>query len=51
LRLRGPAYGTESLVRWRDSLGSFERAFVFFKHEDEALGPKLAGRMQALAEN
>jgi uncharacterized protein YecE (DUF72 family) len=49
LRLRGPAYGAESLARWRDAVSGFERAFIYFKHEDEALGPKLAERMQALA--
>lgn len=46
LRLRAPTYGPESLERWRNACETFERAFVFFKHEDEARGPKLAEQMQ-----
>src|SRR5690606_25390499 len=45
LRLRAPGYTPESLERWRNACTPFERAFVFFKHEDEAAGPKLAERM------
>jgi len=29
----------------RRACASFERAYVYFKHEDEALGPQLAERM------
>jgi hypothetical protein len=27
----------------------WERAYVFFKHEDEGAGPKLAGRFRELS--
>jgi len=45
LRLRAPGYTPASLERWREACAGFERAFVFFKHEDEATGPKLAEQM------
>jgi len=48
LRLRAPEYPLERLREWRARCADFERAFVFFKHEDEGLGPKLAEKMQAL---
>ena len=51
LRLRRPRYDKRSLSKWIrtcDEAG-WERAFVFFKHEDEAAGPKLAMKFQDLA--
>jgi uncharacterized protein YecE (DUF72 family) len=44
LRLRRPGYTTEDLVRWAGHVRSqpWERAFVFFKHEDEGAGPRMA---------
>lgn len=48
LRLRAPAYPVRRLREWRKRCEPFERAFVFFKHEDEGAGPKLAERMQQL---
>ncbi|HEX6996371.1 MAG TPA: DUF72 domain-containing protein [Gammaproteobacteria bacterium] len=48
LRLRAPGYAPPSLERWLDACSGFERAFVFFKHEDEAAGPKLAEQMQRM---
>jgi uncharacterized protein YecE (DUF72 family) len=48
LRLRAPEYSDAALRAWRDHCFRFERAFVFFKHEDEAAGPALAERMLTL---
>lgn len=48
LRLRAPAYEAETLRAWKQRCEPFERAFVFFKHEDDALGPALAARMLQL---
>ena len=48
LRLRAPAYSVESLRAWRRLCLGFDRAYVFFKHEDEGIGPALAERMLTL---
>jgi uncharacterized protein YecE (DUF72 family) len=48
LRLRAPEYSDATLQRWCDALKPFERAFVFFKHEDEGAAPALAERMLRL---
>lgn len=44
LRLRGSEYGADEMQGWARRVQSqdWHRAFVFFKHEDEGLGPKLA---------
>ena len=44
LRLRRPDYSKDDLARWAERLrkSSWERAFVFFKHEDEGAGPRMA---------
>lgn len=51
LRLRRTSYDEEDLKRWlarvRDS--GWTDAYVFFKHEDEGTGPRLAGRFLELA--
>ena len=51
LRLRRPGYTEADLAEWakRVSAQPWERAFVFFKHEEEAMGPKLALRFRGLA--
>lgn len=51
LRLRRPDYDDADLARWAERVAStgWERAFVFFKHEDEGAGPRLAGRFRELA--
>jgi len=49
LRLRAPGYAPEALDSWRRACAAFDRAYIYFKHEDEALGPALAERMQAAA--
>lgn len=51
LRLRRPDYGDADLEGWarrvRDQ--GWRDAFVFFKHEDEAKGPRMAERYRQLA--
>ncbi len=51
LRLRRPDYIDADLARWAEKVtgAGWERAFVFFKHEDEGAGPRLAGRFRELA--
>ena len=46
LRLRRAYYENDALKRWAGTIGDqdWEKTFVFFKHEDEALGPELAAR-------
>ncbi len=46
LRLRGTEYDEGQMRDWvrRVADQPWQRAFVFFKHEDEGLGPKLATR-------
>ena len=51
LRLRRPSYDDRDLARWMDLLRAtgWEHAFVFFKHEDEGAGPRMAGRFVEMA--
>ncbi len=51
LRLRRPDYDEASLASWLERLEAtgWERAFVFFKHEDGGVGPALATRLAELA--
>src|SRR5690606_33619782 len=46
LRLPKEAYGADVLERWAEWIGqqAWSEAYVFFKHEDEGTGPKLARR-------
>jgi len=50
LRLRGVNYSDEDLRTWaaRMKAESWREVFVFFKHEDEGTGPKLAQRFMEL---
>ena len=50
LRLRRPDYRDADLARWAERVAGqgWERAYVFFKHEDEGAGPKLAARFREL---
>ena len=48
LRLRAESYNDDGLKLWKARCASFERAFVYFKHEDGAVGPAYAERMLAL---
>jgi uncharacterized protein YecE (DUF72 family) len=52
LRLRRPGYDETDLIRWADRVKgtSWERAFVFFKHEDEGAGPRMAARFREIFE-
>jgi len=46
IRLRKIDYGEAALAEWASQVGDtgWERAFVFFKHEDDAGGPRMAER-------
>jgi uncharacterized protein YecE (DUF72 family) len=46
LRLRRVNYSEENLREWFKRVGdqNWNDAFVFFKHEDEGTGPRLAGQ-------
>jgi uncharacterized protein YecE (DUF72 family) len=50
LRLRRPDYQDADLARWGERIAQqgWERAYVFFKHEDEGAGPRLAARFREL---
>lgn len=50
LRLRRADYDENQLASWCDRIRStgWERAYVFFKHEDAGAGPKMAGRFLEL---
>jgi uncharacterized protein YecE (DUF72 family) len=52
LRLRRASYAREELAAWAARLRSrsLDEAFVFFKHEDEGAGPRLASEFLELAE-
>jgi uncharacterized protein YecE (DUF72 family) len=51
LRLRREAYTDKDLAEWIKKLRSqpWDAAFVFFKHEDAGMGPKVAARFLELA--
>jgi len=51
LRLRKPEYSRNDLRNWMKRIQSqeWENAFIFFKHEDEGTGPKLAAQFLRLA--
>jgi uncharacterized protein YecE (DUF72 family) len=48
LRLRAESYTDASLRAWKARCADFERAFVYFKHEDGAAGPAYAAQMLTL---
>jgi uncharacterized protein YecE (DUF72 family) len=52
LRLRRTAYSDDDLKSWMQRVRSqkWKDAFVFFKHEDEGVGPKLAAQFLVLSE-
>lgn len=51
LRLRRTNYDRTDLLRWKDKVSgqSWDQAYLFFKHEDEGVGPKLAMEFLELA--
>jgi len=52
LRLRRVEYDDAALAAWCERLRvqSWDRAYVFFKHEDAGTGPRLAARFQEMFE-
>lgn len=52
LRLRRPGYTADDLRRWSElvSATSWDYAFVFFKHEDEGAGPRMAADFRELSQ-
>jgi uncharacterized protein YecE (DUF72 family) len=53
LRLRRSDYTDEDLIQWLERVLAqpWDKAFVFFKHEEGAKGPELARRFQKLADS
>ena len=53
LRLRRTSYSDDDLKSWMQLVKDqkWKDAFVFFKHEDEGVGPKLAGQFLNLAKS
>ncbi|MCL7972528.1 MAG: DUF72 domain-containing protein, partial [marine benthic group bacterium] len=53
LRLRKADYPDDSLADWarRVHEAGWDRAFVFFKHEDDGAGPEMAERFLALCDD
>jgi uncharacterized protein YecE (DUF72 family) len=51
LRLRRVMYSEDNLKEWLEKIREqqWKEAFVFFKHEDEATGPKLAAQFLSLS--
>jgi len=49
LRLRRPDYGEAEIAAWADRIRAepWSEAYVFFKHEEEGTGPRLAEAMAA----
>jgi uncharacterized protein YecE (DUF72 family) len=52
LRLRAVEYADGAIREWAETVKSqdWEEAYIFFKHEDEATGPKLAKRFLEICE-
>ncbi|MDH3216549.1 MAG: DUF72 domain-containing protein [Candidatus Krumholzibacteria bacterium] len=53
LRLRKPRYTKSELVRWLAQIQEQEwkDAFIFFKHEEDGAGPKMAAKLIGLAKS
>jgi len=53
LRLRRTEYDDDALKEWGTRIAgqSWDQAWIFFKHEDEGLGPKFALRLLELSAN
>ena len=52
LRLRKTVYDEKDLIEWMKRVQDeeWQDAFIFFKHEDEGVGPKLAAQFLKLAD-
>lgn len=50
MRLRRSEYSRGDLLKWKERIlaQNWDHAFVFFKHEDEGIGPKLGGEFLEL---
>jgi len=52
LRLRREDYNTSDVKRWaqfiREQASDWREVFVYFKHEESGIGPKLAGQMAGM---
>jgi uncharacterized protein YecE (DUF72 family) len=50
VRLRRSAYSRDDLLQWKERIFSQQwgHAYIFFKHEDEGIGPKLAAEFLEL---
>lgn len=53
LRLRKPNYSKPQLTKWLKEISSqaWEDVYVFFKHEDEGAGPKMAAKFIEFADD
>jgi uncharacterized protein YecE (DUF72 family) len=53
MRLRRSDYTDADLSQWLERISSqqWDKAFVFFKHEDEAIGPEMAIRFRELSDS
>jgi uncharacterized protein YecE (DUF72 family) len=53
VRLRRSEYSRADLLNWKQRILSqqWDHAYIFFKHEDEGIGPKLAGEFLALPDS
>jgi uncharacterized protein YecE (DUF72 family) len=51
VRLRRSSYSRDDLMNWKERilLQQWNHAYIFFKHEDEGIGPKLAAEFLDLA--
>ena len=51
VRLRRSEYSHADLLNWKERILSqqWDHAYIFFRHEDEGIGPRLAGEFLALA--
>ena len=51
VRLRRSEYSHADLLNWKERILSqqWDYAYIFFRHEDEGIGPRLAGEFLALA--
>ena len=51
VRLRRSEYSCADLLNWKERILSqqWDHAYIFFKHEDEGIGPRLAGEFLGLA--
>jgi len=51
VRLRRSIYSRDDLLNWKERILAqhWDHAYIFFKHEDEGIGPRLAAEFIDLA--